>query len=140
MNSNSLITIIFFFSNFLAAAEEKYDFKLTDMDCKTMAGRLTEKEIKASDEPTKSITECSAFREMVSCITKKKQTGVPYHKENYEVVFDSPEMSRISTEQGNVTYVIDKKSKTFVHSQFMYVREMGILLSKSCIGSYENKK
>lgn len=59
-----------------------------------------------------------------------------FGSEEYKILMDSPVLMLMSSGQGNVSYVIDKKAKSFVHAQHAYNEKINGLISKSCVGIY----
>lgn len=110
-------------------------FKLVDKDCKTMGSSIGEIEVKTAIG-SKSTTECSIQDKVVTCIGKHKDSNKIYGSEKYNIIIDSTDLFAITSEKGNVSYIINKREKYFVHSQFNYVPGINGFISKSCVGGY----
>lgn len=110
-------------------------FKLVDTDCKALGSLIGGAEVQTA-KGSKSTTECSLKDKVVTCICKHKDSNKIYGSEKYNIIIDSSDFFAMSSEKGNVSYIIDKKEKSFIHSQFNYIPETNGFISKSCVGKY----
>ncbi len=129
-----LISVFVIVASSFALADTE-GFRLIDSDCKTMASILGQKDMK-NDTGSKSDNECSIQGKKVTCILKHKD-GKIFGAEDYKVMVDSPELMLITSALGNVSYVIDKKQKSFIHAQHSFNETLNGFISKSCVGAYK---